>query len=351
MKTEPSAAGTSTATPPPRHGPAAAATAVASRAPDAKPDVTVVVAAYNVQDCIERAVGSALEQAGVSLEVVVVNDCSSDDTPGVLQGIGDARLRVLRLAANGGPSAARNAAFAAARGGWLAVLDGDDAFAPGRLACLLELGRAQGADIVVDNPLVVPEPAGDVFPMFPRQSFDALGVIDLPALIRSSRPRVNHYPLHCTKPLFRTAFVREHQLRYDESTKLGEDYLILAEALVQGARCVVSPTTGYLYSRRVGSISRSISAREWGLMLDADRAFLQRHALGGEAAAAQGERTQSMLRMRNYQRVVEAIKERRWADSLGTATRHPGAALLLWQPVANRLTGLLDGFRQGRGHA
>lgn len=319
--------------------------------PPARPDVSVVVAAYNVQAYIERAVRSALDQADVTAEVIVVDDASKDETVRVLRGIDDSRLRVICLPVNAGPSAARNAGFAAARGAWLSVLDGDDAFAPGRLATLLALARAQDADIVIDNPLVVPEPAGPVQPMFPPPWFEALRVVELPALIRSSRPRVRQYPLHCSKPIFRADFIRGHHLRYDESTKLGEDYLILAEALVLGARCVVSPLMGYLYTRRAGSISRRISAREWGLMLDADQAFLQKHALNGDAAAAQRGRTQSMLGMRNYQRVVEAIKERRFLDAIATATRHPGSALQLWQPVWNRLSGLVEGLRRVRSHA
>lgn len=345
MKTEPTATG---AVPP--TGVPAAPAAQAGTTP-ASPDVSVVIAAYNVQNCIERAVRSALDQAGPSIEVVVVDDGSSDHTVAVLQGITDPRLRVLRLSVNAGPSAARNAAFSAARGEWMAVLDGDDAFAPGRLAALLACAREQDADIVVDNPWVVPEPVGESFAMFAPRDFDALGVIDLPALIWSSLPRANQYPLHCTKPLFRRAFVSRHQLRYDESTKLGEDYLILADALAAGARCVVCPLMGYLYSRRVGSISRSISSRQWDLMLAADKAFLQRHTLGGQAAQAQAGRTAAMLRMRNYERVVEAIKARRFLGAAAMAMRHPASALLLWQPVFNRLSGALAGARQARGHA
>lgn len=301
------------------------------------PDVSVVVAAYNVQAYIERAVRSALDQTGVSLEVIVVDDCSQDQTAAVLASIHDTRLRVLRQPFNAGPSTARNVAMRAARGAWIAVLDGDDAFAPGRLRKLIEAGRSGLADVVVDNPLVVPEPAGEAEPMFPTQEFATLSTLTLPALIRSSKPRAHRYPLHCTKPLFRTAFLRQHGLAYDETTKLGEDYLILAECLMWGATCVANPATDYLYTRRSGSISRAISSREWDTMLAADDALMRRHALAGEAAAAQRGRTLAMRRMRHYEAIVEALKQRRMALALHVACRHPWAALRLWLPFVNRL--------------
>jgi len=81
---------------------------------------------------VARAIDSALAQQIESLEVVVVDDGSRDGTARVLEGYGD-RIRVIRKKSNRGLAAARNIAVDHARGHFLAFLDADDEWLPGRL--------------------------------------------------------------------------------------------------------------------------------------------------------------------------------------------------------------------------
>lgn len=98
------------------------------------PTFSVVIAAYQAEDTVAEAVESALAQTHAPLEVVVCDDGSTDGTADVLAGFGDA-IRVVRRA-NGGESAAKNTAVAAARGDYVVVLDADDVFHPRRLEAL-----------------------------------------------------------------------------------------------------------------------------------------------------------------------------------------------------------------------
>ncbi|RVN04547.1 glycosyltransferase family 2 protein, partial [Sinorhizobium meliloti] len=118
---------------------------------DKVPDVTFVVAAYNSADTIVRAIESALAQEGVTVEVVVVDDCSADATPALVAAIPDPRVRLIALDRNRGPGGARNAGIGAARGRWIAVLDSDDTVRPDRLRRMIERADAAGAQIAVDN--------------------------------------------------------------------------------------------------------------------------------------------------------------------------------------------------------
>ena len=93
------------------------------------PLLSVVIPAYNIAPYIEAAVRSALGQTLRSLEVIVVDDGSTDTTAAVVQGIDDPRLRLLRKP-NGGLSSARNAGIRAARGRHVGLLDGDDIWMP-----------------------------------------------------------------------------------------------------------------------------------------------------------------------------------------------------------------------------
>lgn len=89
------------------------------------PLLSVVIPAYNIAPYLDEAVRSVLAQTLADLEVVVVDDGSTDHTPAVLAAIRDPRLRVVRKL-NGGLSSARNAGLRAARGRYFGLLDGDD---------------------------------------------------------------------------------------------------------------------------------------------------------------------------------------------------------------------------------
>lgn len=110
-------------------------------------EVTVVIPTHDRAAVLPRALDSALAQEGVDLEVLVADDGSTDGTEEALRRYaGDARVRVLRLP-HGGVSAARNAAVAESRTPWLAFLDSDDEWLPGKLASQFQLLEAEGGRI------------------------------------------------------------------------------------------------------------------------------------------------------------------------------------------------------------
>jgi glycosyltransferase involved in cell wall biosynthesis len=100
------------------------------------PTVSVLVAVHNGQDCLTTAVDSVLAQTHQAVEVLVVDDGSTDQSWGVIQAIADRDDRVVPLrrpTASGGPAAPRNLAMAQANGHVLALLDQDDHWAPDKL--------------------------------------------------------------------------------------------------------------------------------------------------------------------------------------------------------------------------
>jgi glycosyltransferase involved in cell wall biosynthesis len=123
------------------------------------PEVSVVLPTRNRRELLERTLGSALAQENVELEVLVVDDASGDATPDYLDSVEDSRLRVLRNDQRCGVAAARNRGIHAAKGEWVAFLDDDDRWLPGRLRTMLDRGAEVGADFVVGAVAVV-DPAG-----------------------------------------------------------------------------------------------------------------------------------------------------------------------------------------------
>ena len=103
-----------------------------------KPLITALVDTYNHERYIEQALLSVLEQglSAEELEIVVVDDGSTDNTPSIIQKF-EPRVKHVRKK-NGGQASALNAGFAESRGEIVALLDGDDWWAPGKLTKVAE---------------------------------------------------------------------------------------------------------------------------------------------------------------------------------------------------------------------
>lgn len=113
------------------------------------PRVSVVIPMFNRAATIRRAVESALAQSFVDIEVVVVDDASSDASAAIVTAIDDPRLRLLRRERNGGASAARNAGVAASSGSLVAFLDSDDEWFPRKLEIQISALEYAPADVGV----------------------------------------------------------------------------------------------------------------------------------------------------------------------------------------------------------
>ncbi len=88
--------------------------------------ISVIIPTYNTALLIERTIRSVLNQSVHDFEILVVDDCSTDNTLEVVERINDARIRIFRQMKNQGPAAARNRGLREAKGEYCAFLDGDD---------------------------------------------------------------------------------------------------------------------------------------------------------------------------------------------------------------------------------
>lgn len=98
-----------------------------------QPVVSVVIPTHRRDHLIRNAVQSVLDQTYRDLEIIVVDDCSNDNTEIVVRSIGDSRIRYIGLEKNKGAPAARNKGILAAKGDYIAFQDSDDAWHPQKL--------------------------------------------------------------------------------------------------------------------------------------------------------------------------------------------------------------------------
>ena len=107
---------------------------------------TVVVPTRNRSSLLSLTLRSVLRQQQVELDVIVVDEASTDGTAALLDALADARVRVIRHDRPRGVSAARNRGAAEARGEWLAFVDDDDLWAPDKLARQIHAAETVGRD-------------------------------------------------------------------------------------------------------------------------------------------------------------------------------------------------------------
>jgi succinoglycan biosynthesis protein ExoU len=292
-----------------------------------KHGVAVIIASYNAQATIRRAVRSALEQEQVC-EVIVIDDASNDSTAAEACLADDAsgRLSVISLPQNCGPSRARNIALDRSTAPYVCVLDSDDYFLPGRIASLLT-ADVGAWDILADDIVIVPEEAAQS--QFSISSSDAPPVVlDLATFVGgniSHRKRLRG-ELGFLKPIIRREFLRKHALRYDEELRLGEDYALYTKALIAGARFCVVGARGYVATQRQGSISAQHSADDLERMARFDaQCMADSSGLSATERAALAAHRAATLHKCRYRAVLDTRKTRGLLPAVGMLVSHPAS--------------------------
>lgn len=214
-----------------------------------QPEVTVVVICFNDAKRLARAVASVQRQTLRNLEIVIVDDASTDDTEAVAGSIASAddRVRYERLEENsGGCSAPRNRGLDLARAPWVMFCDSDDEYE--RHACknLLLAAERTGSDVVCGAAERIDVRTGRTRRWRPEvhdheRVVDALA--DLPQLL---------YDTISVNKIYRVDLLRRNKIRFPEGI-LFEDQLFTLQAMACAGRLAVVPQTVYRwYVDRLG---------------------------------------------------------------------------------------------------
>lgn len=303
--------------------------------------VSVIVPAFNEASVIPDAISSALAQTVRCLEVIVVDDGSTDGTVDVVRRFAEAdtRVRLVEMPRNAGPAAARNAGVAAARGDWIALLDADDVYEPTRIDTLLALAKANDADIVSDNLLVH---SADVppYPLIPADDLPAQQQLTAAAFVQGNLDRVanRHASYGFMQPMIRHDFLLRHGLRYDDRNRFGEDYMFYLACFRAGARWWVTPETLYAYRTRANSLTSRQSLDDLVRVAESDHAFLTDPVAADDAVLRRALRRHraKVDRIRGYELFSSAVKDERWGDAWRMLTGSMRMAGLITQEALRR---------------
>jgi len=189
-----------------------------------RPDVSVIIPIYNRRNYLEQAIESCFEdEATLDVEVIVVDDGSTDDTRAYLQSLEDERVHTI-FQENQGASAARNRGMERAQGKYLKFLDDDDYLYPEGLRAQFEALEESGNDVSYGDLILCWEEEQD------QQYCQNGEASDLFTALATSR--VDRLPL-----LFLLRRSSIEDVRWDESMEYLEDYAFILEASSRRLSC------------------------------------------------------------------------------------------------------------------
>jgi succinoglycan biosynthesis protein ExoO len=291
--------------------------------------VSVIIPSYKVAHCIARAVRSVLAQTEQDLEVIIVDDASTDGTLAIASQLAheDPRVRCIALPENAGKSHAMNVATAAAAGAWIAVLDADDWYAPERLTTLIDAAEQHGVDMVADNLSYMDEHAHALS----RFAFEASAprLVNFDQFLANSDP-FKLFDFGMLKPIFRTRFLRERGVAYEVKARRGQDWYMLFDYFAAGGVGLIHHAAHYYYTQPIGSISKKRAAGDrkpypYDQYLAVNCLYEQRFAgrLSAHQAARLRERGHALKALAHWQEVKSTASAGQLSRALALTATAP----------------------------
>lgn len=194
---------------------------------------SIVIPTYNRADLLKRAVGSVLAQTCTDWELIVVDDCSTDDTPAVLAACCDPRLRVFRNDPNRERSASRNRGIEAAQGDYICFLDSDDLYLPNHLATL-----AQAIE-------TAPVKEAMFFTQFVRMIGDQANPVTYPPVSANQVEYVIANQIATPTTCFHRSLLEKN--RFDTSLKINEDVELFARIVADAPLVRIEEATVHTF--------------------------------------------------------------------------------------------------------
>ena len=222
--------------------------------------VSVVIPCYNASKFIGRADGSVLAQIGIPTpQIILVNDCSTDNTRAVITRLANEHesVEAYDTHQNLGPSGARNLALSKVNGDWVAILDADDAYEPNRLKRLIEVAESEKLDIIADLPLMYDLRAESLAPNQLQVNKGNVSLLHFSDFL--GHDDETGLDLGLLQPVFKAGLISDGRLLYPETLRHAEDCELYISLTRSGLRFGLLREAYYLFSTRIGAISRRFS--------------------------------------------------------------------------------------------
>jgi glycosyltransferase involved in cell wall biosynthesis len=209
-----------------------------------EPKVSIIVPVYNVESYLLRCIDSMINQTYKNLEIILVNDGSSDNSGMICDeyAVKDDRIKVFHQK-NSGVSAARNLGLKMATGEYVGFVDSDDWLDHDMFAYLVQLANENMSDIAVCGYYVNND-------MNPSLNLDAPPQILFQENAIERCLDINYFSIGASlwNKIFKIKLIRDNNITLDESLVIGEDMLFLCSIILQSEKIIYSQVPKYHYA-------------------------------------------------------------------------------------------------------
>ena len=290
--------------------------------PVSGPVVSVIIPTFNRARVVTRAIDSVLGQTYRPVEVMVVDDGSTDETPEVLKAYGDAIVSVVQD--NAGPSAARNRGIRESRGDLIAFLDSDDMWLAPKLERQVDLLQRAGADVpccLCDTLMRMGEgQEQSSFQIAQLILAEPQGLWTNPALVLATR-----FVLFCQAALIRRRFLLDCG-GFDERLRLMEDHDLALRLALRGPWAVIREPLA-VWCGENDDFNLSVAAQKQPAQLFQCIEYLDRKILEQEKAL---DRQVKRYLQRDLQGVRRRLLVERWGAQGRTLPRTAARVVAGW---------------------
>jgi glycosyltransferase involved in cell wall biosynthesis len=218
----------------------------------AHPAISIIIPVYNAEDSLQACLDSATQQTLKDLEIICIDDASTDSSSDILSRYAhtDPRVRVIKHDTNKGEGAARNTGLDKARGEYIFHLDADDTIPQNALKLLYREAQSHGSDMVKGGFVMFYE-TGRVDNEIYSSPKSRLSNTN----IHESKFLQNLPANHCSY-LYNRQFLEQHNIRYRTDLVVGLDLVALATALIHASTVTLIPDIVHHYHQSETSVIR-----------------------------------------------------------------------------------------------
>ena len=215
-------------------------------------DISVIIPIYNVEKYLKRCIDSVLCQKEISMEVILVDDGSTDSSGEICDDYTSKidNVRCLHIK-NSGPATAKNKGFDMAKGNFVAFIDSDDEIKPDMFYTMLQSGYQHDADIVCCNYIQIDEEGNISHTKHTGQEY----ILNQDEALKALLVKDKIYS-QCWTKIYKRKMLESNHIRNTEGLRTEEDFIYNIQAFASSKTVSIVDKPLYIYTHRSKSLSK-----------------------------------------------------------------------------------------------